>query len=411
MSQRAWWTPELVARLLIDVIFAEVTRTRPGLLGVRQLLAPLTDAPLHVTNPLLNQDFSIFNLDSLEFLNVVTAVAVQFHLHETGAEQQLLEQRHLRGWVDAVLTSRAQWDEAMSFLTSGSTGQPKLCTHSLAWLEEELAFFSTQFSDRKRILTAVPFHHIYGFLFAVMLPATLGIPARDVRDSLPASVLRRAQPGDLIIGHPAFFDLALRTPLPLAPDVWVVSSTGHCPPQLWQQFHNVGIAQVTEIYGASETAGIGTRHAADAPLRLLPHWSRVPDRADVISRLDANGAAVTVALPDEVNWLDATQFQVIKRHDGAVQVGGINVFPERVRDCLLRHPDVAAAAVRQASLELGGRLKAFVVPSATCDEVAQLPERLHVWLITRLTAPELPRAITVGTELPRSPLGKLADWD
>jgi acyl-coenzyme A synthetase/AMP-(fatty) acid ligase len=112
-----------------------------------------------------------------------------------------------------------------------------------------------------------------------------------------------------------------------------------------------------------------------------------------------------------VDWLDATQFQVIKRHDGAVQVGGINVFPARVQELLCRHPDVAAAQVRQASAAADGRLKAFVVPSADCVDSAQLPERLHAWLATRLTPPEMPRAITIGTELPRSSLGKLADWE
>jgi 4-coumarate--CoA ligase (photoactive yellow protein activation family) len=411
MTLKPYWTPETVARLLVDIIVAEVARTRPGLLGVRQLLAPLTDAPLHITNPLFNQEFSVFNLDSLEFLNVVTAVAVLFHLHETEVEPQLLERRYLRGWVDAVLASRTQWDEAISFLTSGSTGQPKLCTHPMAWLEEEIAFFAAQFHDRRRILSAVPNQHIYGFLFATMLPATLGIPVRDVRDSLPASVLRRAQAGDLIVAHPAFFDLALRSPFTLAPNVSAVSSTGRCPTTLWHQLHAAGLAQLTEVYGSSETAGIGIRQVVDAPLRLLPHWSRQAGRADAISRVDANGAAVTVALPDQVDWLDATQFQVIKRHDGAVQVGGINVFPARVQELLCRHPDVAAAQVRQASAAADGRLKAFVVPSADCVDSAQLPERLHAWLATRLTPPEMPRAITIGTELPRSSLGKLADWE
>jgi acyl-CoA synthetase (AMP-forming)/AMP-acid ligase II len=54
-------------------------------------------------------------------------------------------------------------------------------------------------------------------------------------------------------------------------------------------------------------------------------------------------------------------FHVLRRQDGAVQVGGINVFPSRVAEVLARHPLVAQASVRLAAPEQGGRLKALIV--------------------------------------------------
>lgn len=398
-------------RLLIDIIVAEVTRVRPGLLGVRRALALLTEAPLHPDSPRLDQALERLELDSLEFLNLVTAIVVQFHLHETGLDQRLMTARQLRIWVDTVLESRRRWDDAVSFLTSGSTGQPKLCTHPMPWLEEEIQFFANQLHDRQRVLSAVPSQHIYGFLFATMLPAQLGIPVRDVRNALPGSVLRRARAGDVIVGHPAFFDLALRSPLTLAPDVMVVSSTGRCPATVWQQLAAAGCARCIEIYGASETAGIGLREAVNDPLQLLPYWSRPADTVEHISRQLPNGTRVMAALPDRVQWVEARRFQVLGRRDGAVQVGGINVFPQRVQDCLCQHPDVAEATVRLASTAADGRLKAFVVPNASCTDSAQLADRLHDWLSERLTPAELPRTIRIGAELPRTALGKLMDWD
>lgn len=39
-------------------------------------------------------------LDSLEFLDLATLVAVRFHLHETGHESELTRHRRLSEWVE-----------------------------------------------------------------------------------------------------------------------------------------------------------------------------------------------------------------------------------------------------------------------------------------------------------------------
>jgi long-chain acyl-CoA synthetase len=92
-----------------------------------------------------------------------------------------------------------------------------------------------------------------------------------------------------------------------------------------------------------------------------------------------------------------------------VQVGGINVFPSRVRDVLLQHPEVADAAVRLMTAHDSTRLKAYVVPKhdAVTTDLAQ---RLDTWLAPRLSAAERPRAFAMGSELLRNAQGKLVDW-
>lgn len=398
VALKPWWNPNSVRALLLDLIQAELARLRPGLQDTARLRAP-------------DPDLGALELDSLEFLDLATMVAVQFHLHETGHEAALTTRRRLSDWVGIVLESRAVEDGSIGFMTSGSTGQPKLCLHSMELLEQEAAYFATLLGDRRRILRAVPSHHIYGFLFAFMLPACLGVPVLDTRQTLPAAVLRRACPGDLILGHPAFFDLATRGPLEMAPDVAALSSTSPCPPELWNRLRACGCSRLIEIYGSSETAGIGWREAPGAPFRLLPHWSRDPDSPECIRRLDAAGEPLTLELPDRVQWLDPEHILVLGRRDGAIQVGGINVFPDHVRACLERHPEVAEALVRPDGCEPNLRLKAFVVPSTGCTDHDGLPQRLDAWLAEHLSPPERPRSITLGPSLPRSALGKLADWD
>lgn len=134
---KPWWTAERVQRLLADLIAAEVARLRPGLLGMRGMLGRGGEALFDQTGATRNPDLGRLDLDSLEFLDLATAVVVQFQLQETGLENALLERRRLGDWAEIVLASRARNDERIGFQTSGSTGQPKSCTHRMALLEED----------------------------------------------------------------------------------------------------------------------------------------------------------------------------------------------------------------------------------------------------------------------------------
>jgi acyl-coenzyme A synthetase/AMP-(fatty) acid ligase len=93
-----------------------------------------------------------------------------------------------------------------------------------------------------------------------------------------------------------------------------------------------------------------------------------------------------------------------------VQVGGVNVFPERVREVLKRHPAVADAAVRLMRPGEGTRLKAFVVPKVTTADGEELGADLRAWMEQELTAPERPKAIRLGPALPVGSAGKSTDW-
>jgi len=415
-SLAPWWNRDALLRMLADLLQAELNRLRPGGLGLEtNLLKDLQTRPAQAPAALAALELDALRLDSLEFLDIATLTSVQFHLRQTGLDVELLQQRRLGTWVDLILKSRRRWDTAISFQTSGSTGQPKLCRHAMHRLEQEIRWFADQLSDRRRILSSVPAHHIYGFLFSVMLPAVLRIPLLDLRRGLPSSALAQAQAGDLIVGHPAFFALALRGQPRLAADVTLLTSTAACPAALWQQLKAAGCARMIEVYGSTETAGIGTREAAEAPFRLLPYWSRVGDgidqQQDLDLDLDTSGVSQPIRIQDRLQWLDDQQFQVLGRHDHAVQIAGINVFPRRIERLLCSHPEVAEAAVRQAGPEQGGRLKAFVVPAIGCTASDTLPQRLDTWLASQVSALERPRAISIGAQLPCSSTGKLRDWD
>jgi 4-coumarate--CoA ligase (photoactive yellow protein activation family) len=255
----------------------------------------------------------------------------------------------------------------------------------------------------------VPCHHIYGFLFTVLLPRHSGIAEDDVIDARASSasaIAHRLRAGDLVVGHPEFWRAFVRSGARAPEGVAGTTSTAPCPDALADEVHDAGIAPLLQVYGASETAGLAWRGAAARPFDLMPFWRR--DGSDLI-RTAADGSERRVTAPDRLSWIGEREFHVLERTDGAVQVGGTNVFPAHVRAVLLQHPEVHDAAVRLMRPDEGTRLKAFVVPR---DGRAgpELERSLRAWIDSRLSPAERPRALRFGPSLPVSETGKSADW-
>ena len=332
--------------------------------------------------------------DSLERLAMAAALGEALFLHRGGLGDDLVTGARLGAWHDAAAAALDRCADEVSFRSSGSTGSRRRHVHALALLQDEAAFFATILPGRHRVLAAVPCHHIYGFLFALLLPARLGLPVVALGERAPSAVAAMLRPGDLVIGHPGSWAALCRA----APEGWPadvvgVSSGAPCPDETADAARRAGLARMVQVYGSSETAGIGWRDDPAEPYRLLPRWgATAPD------------------VPDRLRWHAPGLFTPEGRRDEAVQVGGVNVFPGRVRDALLRHPEVADAAVRPMAAHEGDRLKAFVVPRDAGASPAVLAEVLFRFADAALTPPERPRAFRFGPELPRGASGKPADW-
>lgn len=221
-----------------------------------------------------------------------------------------------------------------------------------------------------------------------------------------------------------------------------VTSGAPCPPEYIEALLRPGegtdsplLRGMTEIYGATEFGAVGIRRQCRSPYTLLPHWQRLPlQDTDVqlpLAEVGDEGGGTTwgigrhtgvaVPLPDEVLWQGERAFIPLWRKDRAVQVGGCNIFPAWVAEILRCHPGVRDCAVRLMRPEEGSRLKAFIVPTyeTTPGETASgeaalerdLARELRQWLASRLDAASMPKSFSFGPALPRSPSGKLADWD
>ena len=385
----------MLARLVRDLVAAELAAARPG----RSQALPATWPPgLDLVADL--------GADSLDLMGAATSLADLLGFSRAGMEDALLAQTKLADWIGAARTSLARDDSILTFRTSGSSGAPKRCAHALAGLWREVGELARLASGRRRVLSAVPAHHIYGFLFTVLLPqaaaAAAPLPVVDLRASSPAVLAAQLAPGDLVVAHPDFWNqvAALGTRFP--GDVVGVTSGAPCPDATARALASRGL-RLLQVYGSSETAGVGWREEAGAPYRLLPYWRRGA-QDHTIERGDER-----FPLQDRLDWIDGERFVPDGRIDQAVQVGGTNVYPAYVAEVLALHPGVRECVVRPMRPDEGTRLKAFVVATEGVLP-ATLREELDGWIAERLAPPERPAAFSFGPALPRGPGGKPADW-
>ncbi|WP_211103927.1 AMP-binding protein [Skermanella pratensis] len=400
-----WWSDDrTLARFVADLVAGEFARLRPG----SPVLAGLPGREDQGGEAWRN---GLIEADSLEMLQLSAALAEALNLGEAASADYLPTRRTFGGLLDICRSALPRCGSHITFRTSGSTGTAKPCRHSLADLEQEAEFLRTLFPGRRRILGAVPSHHIYGFLMTILTGAPPGaarLPVVDVRGRPPAALAVLAAPGDLIVGHPAFWSAVARSGIALPADIYGSVSTAPCPAPTARGAVGAGLDRLVELYGSSETAGIGWRDDPADGFRPMPWWRRAGD--SVLRRTSADGAERDVAAPDRLDWSADGRFRVAGRLDGMVQVGGVNVSPDHVRQRLCEHPWVADAAVRLMTPEEGDRLKAFVVPAPDAPAGPEFHKALTHWIERNLTVPERPRALASGPSLPSNSFGKDADW-
>jgi 4-coumarate--CoA ligase (photoactive yellow protein activation family) len=390
----SWWQHGGLPRYVADLVGAELA-------ALRRSHAGLPATPWHGE---LNFEQDL-GADSLERFQLATALSAALHMEKSGLDQQLPALPTLAGWCRAAQASLALQDGHINFRTSGSSGAPKQCRHALAQLEQEVRHWAGMLGPVQRIVHTVPAHHIYGFLFTVLLPQALsGAPQLvDARGTLPARLAGLVRSGDLVVSFPDYWAGVAAAGLPFAPGVAGITSTAPCPDPLALQLQALGL-DLLQIYGSSETAGIGWRRQAGGAYTLLPWWGRTAQPGLLLR----DGREV--ALQDTLHWRGERAFVPAGRLDQAVQVGGVNVHPAATAAVLERHPGVAQASVRLMRPDEGQRLKAFIVPADAGAPEAALAAELTAWARAHLTMAARPVSFTFGSNLPRTKQGKPADW-
>jgi acyl-CoA synthetase (AMP-forming)/AMP-acid ligase II len=316
----------------------------------------------------------------------------------------------------------AQTTEVVLF-TSGSSGTPVAIAKPLALLRTEVeaqhALHGVHWTAAGGVTvwTTVSTQHIYGLLFVVLWPLAARCAIAAPRLSYPEQMagLIGPQPA-VLVSSPAHLK---RLPEELD---WsrvrgalraVLSGGGPLPPEAVADGERLLGVAPTEVYGSSETGGIGWRRRA----LHGDGWHPVPG---VQWRIDEGLLALrSPFMPDDDWHLTADRaradpeggFVLLGRADRIAKIEERRVSLTAVEQALAASPLVAEAA----ALVLGGRVAAAVVPSRA--GAALLAEQGRPALIRRLREAlagsveriAWPRRWRIVGALPANPQGKLTE--
>ena len=344
------------------------------------------------------------HVDSLELVSLATSCAERFGLQQLGAGDYLLSHRRISDWADLAATG-IQQSGTVSFRTSGTTGPAKVIQHRIDDLEQEIQVLAKLMGDARRVVSLVPAHHIYGFIFSVLLPTKLGIPVYDqgrVSGMLPSDITS----GDWLVGFPLRWRQILRLGQPLPPGVAAVTSTAPCPSDLIYAMQELGLDKMLSVYGATETAGVGYRLDPQAPYRLFPYWRW---KNQTLCRTRDNGEEMTIEAQDDLLFDDAHHFWPNGRKDEVIQIAGCNIRPADVATRLVSHSLVAQCSVYLDQSNGEPRLGADVVPAQNADKNT-LEGELRQWAKKELTSVERPIRWQLVEQLATTATGKIRGW-
>ncbi len=302
--------------------------------------------------------------------------------------------------------------ENITFFTSGSTGKPKPCTHPESHLRQELMGIIPLIQNRKRALVTSPLHHLYGFTFGLLLPLSLGIPIR-LEAPMPTAIAHQIKQQDLVIGVPLLYGHMARLENIESRQSFLMTGTAPMPAEVFEQLLSLGFKMI-ECFGSSEMGVMCCRLSPKIHFSLLPQFTRLKqtdeqNSSDIVQRTLPDNSVQNFTLQDNIDWKDDRHLLPMGRKDFAVQVAGVNVFPEYVEKILNAHEAINACSVRLMRPEEGYQLKAFIILERGYDENIMRKE-LRNYVKQNLKIEEQPARFDFGTDLPRSSIGKPADW-
>lgn len=317
-------------------------------------------------------------------------------------------------------TLLGRWHEQgcrLSFATSGSTGRAKTHCHTLHSLLQEVGFFLPYFSAYRHICSVAHPHHIFGFVFGVLMPICCESSSSFHYPIPTGDIFPKSRQG-VIVGLPVFWDAlavmyAGQNLTPALDSTLCLSASAPLSHQTFNVLQQHGLHNFIEVYGATEASAIAYRRSLAEPFALIDYWSLRADPEEHYTLYKTvDNQTFSVPLPDRLTLSDARHFSVVERIDKAVQVGGVNVYPQQIASLIEKLPEVRACVVRLMRQDEGKRLKCFVVPSNdTSLSHRQLRCNIRNWLKGKVCPEGIPRSICCGSELPLSTTGKSIDWD
>lgn len=342
--------------------------------------------------------------------------------------------------TDASAGTALGADAALVLMTSGTTGDPKGITHSLATLEARLKLNVEEIGPQvlERTFCPLPLFFGHGLIGNCLTPLYAG-QSLFVLDT--PSIGDFAEFGALIDRHritflssvPSMWRMVLRvSPPPTLPPLRLHVGSAPLPEELWIDIERwCGTDQVFNTYGMTEAANWisgGTRPVGEPDGFVGAPWGgtfrvlrdgklRDEGRGEVAltspsMMLGLWGMPVQQDTKDgyfltgDIGALAKDQtLRLVGRTKNEINRGGIKVLAEEVDMLLERHPDIAEACSFGIPDDMSGELVGAVIK---LNEGAELKDTaLFAWARDHARREAVPTRIAIVDEIVKNDRGKL----
>jgi long-chain acyl-CoA synthetase len=342
--------------------------------------------------------------------------------------------------------------------TGGTTGTPKGAMLTHANLTAACSLY-TEVATRgeeglrigeERVLCVLPLFHIYSLTVVMLLGFRLGAelvlhprfdPAAAVKDIVEKRI-------SVYMGVPTMHVALLGVP---GVETMDFSSLRYCasggaplPVAVQERFEKVVGRRLTEGWGMTETAPLGTFTPREGPRR--PGSCGIPYPGTEMKFIDVADPEREVALGErgeicvkgpnvtkgywkqpkataesmtkdgffrtgDVGYMDEDGFvYIVDRTKDMLLCGGFNVYPRNIEEAIYQHPSVEEVSVIGVPDAYRGETpKAFVKVKAGAS--APTFEEMKAFLKDRLGKHEMIGALEIRDELPKTPVGKISKKD
>ncbi len=289
---------------------------------------------------------------------------------------------------------------AVRMTTSGTTERPRYVEKTLAQLTDEIAVHARE--APRCVLSTVPFSHLYGLLWGVLLPLRTGARIANHEALLPADLaaaISREQV-DLVVSTPAHLRAMAEADMPSG--LRVISSAARLPAPLHAALIATHAWRVTDVLGSTETGGIATRSDPAARWLPLPGVSvTAPDQQLVVESPWSSGRTV---LDDRIEIFADGTFDYLGRANELVKIAGKRADAHAIEATVRALPGVTDAAVLvHASGDKEPRIALAIATDRPVEREAIAAAIRH-----QFDAVFVPKLVRIVPRIPRTDRGKLA---
>ncbi|MEP1383132.1 MAG: AMP-binding protein [Paraglaciecola sp.] len=313
------------------------------------------------------------------------------------------------------------------FYTSGSTGVPKIIVKPFKLLQREVDALEAKFSEQVKgtvFVSTVPHQHIYGLLYKILWPMRKGHSFVPHGFEYPEQMANQIAQHDCrsvtIISSPAQLQrMVADNPLLAVKEkvTNIFSSGGPLDAQKNLELQDVLQCTLLEVFGSTETGGIGWRCRQSIQDEDWHTFNEVnisyQHNSDLLAISSPYINEPIFNADDRVELINASRFRVLGRADSVVKIEEKRVSLDEVQARLKQHPFVDDAFVVVVGSERR-KLAALIVlngeglKARDGGKKIELDRLFKGFLSNWYEAILLPKKYRYPVELPYNARGKLS---